>query len=43
MVQDALGLPGATPSNVALDAALLVVFAVVGIILALRLYEWRER
>jgi ABC-2 type transport system permease protein len=43
LIQDFLNLPGATPSNALLDAALLVVFAVIGIILALLLYQWRER
>lgn len=42
VIQDVLGLPGATPSDTSVDAILLVVFTVVGIFLALRLYEWRE-
>ena len=43
LVQETLGLPGATPSDPVLDAVLLVICAVVGIVIALRLYEWRER
>ncbi len=43
LVQDALGLRSAVPGEMALDAALLLVSAVVGIGLALRLYRWRER
>ncbi|HLE55067.1 MAG TPA: ABC transporter permease [Thermoplasmata archaeon] len=43
LVQDALGLRSAVPGEMALDAVLLLVSAVVGIGLALRLYRWRER
>lgn len=42
VIQDVLDLPGATPSDPLVDAVLLVVFTLVGIALALRLYEWRE-
>lgn len=43
VIQDALNVPGATQSDIVLDAVLLLVFTVVGIVLALRLYEWREK
>ena len=43
LVQDFLDLPGAAPSNVVIDAALLILSALVGIAVALRLYQWRER
>jgi len=43
LVQDALGLRSAVLGEMALDAVLLLVSAVVGIGLALRLYRWRER
>ena len=43
LVQDALDLRSAIPGEMATDAVLLLVSAVVGIALALRLYRWRER
>ncbi len=43
LVQDALGFRSYAPGEMALDAILLIVSAVVGIVLALRLYRWRER
>ena len=43
LVQDALDLRSAIPGEMATDAVLLFVSAVVGIALALRLYRWRER
>ncbi|MHB8351474.1 MAG: ABC transporter permease [Thermoplasmata archaeon] len=42
LVQGELALPGAVPSNLGLDAALLVGLAFLGTMLALRLYQWRE-
>ena len=43
LVQDALDQRSAIPGEMATDAVLLLVSAVVGIALALRLYRWRER
>jgi len=43
IVQDALNLPTALPSEAAIDAALLVVSTIIGLILAMTLYTWRER
>lgn len=42
LVQGTLGLPGAVPSDLPLDAGLLVLLAAVGTALALRLYRWRD-
>jgi ABC-2 type transport system permease protein len=42
LVQGYLGLPGAVPSNLLLDSVLLVVLAVVGSLVALALYSWRD-
>jgi len=42
LVQGALGLQPSTPSSLALDAALLLGSALAGIIIALKLYKWRE-
>lgn len=42
LVQGTLGLPGAVPSNPWLDAALLLLLAVVGTLVALRMYRWQE-
>ena len=43
LVQDALGLKTALPAEALTDAALLVISTVVGLLLAMRLYQWRER
>lgn len=43
LVQDALNLPYALPGEALLDAALLVGLTLVGIVLAMALYTWRER
>ncbi|MCI4349036.1 MAG: ABC transporter permease [Thermoplasmata archaeon] len=42
LVQGATGLVPASPASMLFDAALLVVSALVGIVLALRLYRWRD-
>ncbi len=42
LVQDALGLKTALPAEALTDAALLVISTVVGLVLAMRLYQWRE-
>lgn len=42
IVQDALSLPTALPSEALVDAALLVVSTIVGLVLAMSLYTWRE-
>jgi ABC-type multidrug transport system permease subunit len=42
LVQGQMGLPGAVPSDLALDGVLLVLLAILGTVLALRLYRWRE-
>ncbi len=43
LVQGALGLRSTSPSEMVLDAALLLVSAAVGVVLAMRLYRWRDR
>ena len=43
IVQDALNLPTALPAEASLDAILLVLSTVVGLVLAMALYTWRER
>ncbi|HYM39979.1 MAG TPA: ABC transporter permease [Thermoplasmata archaeon] len=43
IVQSALGLPQAMPSEATLDAVLLLVSTIVGLVIAMRLYTWRER
>ncbi|HEV2317244.1 MAG TPA: ABC transporter permease [Thermoplasmata archaeon] len=42
LVQGSMGLPGAVASDLLVDAGLLGLSALVGTILALRLYRWRE-
>lgn len=42
LVQAALGLGSVDPGNVALDAGLLLLSAFVGLLIAWRLYQWRE-
>jgi ABC-2 type transport system permease protein len=42
LVQGVLGLPGTVPSNLGLDALLLVGLAAGGTVLALWLYRWRD-
>jgi ABC-2 type transport system permease protein len=42
LVQGTLGLPGAVPTDLALDAVLLLLLAVVGTTAALGLYRWRD-
>lgn len=43
IVQDALNLRTALPSEALLDAGLLALSTVVGLVIAMRLYTWRER
>lgn len=43
IVQDALGLRMALPQEGLLDAGLLALSTVVGLVVAMRLYQWRER
>ncbi|HKW43503.1 MAG TPA: ABC transporter permease [Thermoplasmata archaeon] len=43
LVQESLGLPAATPTNVYVDAFLLAVSTAVGLAAAWWLYQWRER
>ncbi len=43
LVQDALGLRSAVAGEMSMDALLLVLSALVGVLIALRLYRWRER
>ncbi len=42
IVQDALNLPSALPAEASVDAGLLVVSTVVGLLIAMYLYTWRE-
>ena len=42
LLQRTLGLPGAVPSDLPLDALLLILLAAGGTFLALQLYRWRE-
>ncbi|MCI4369695.1 MAG: ABC transporter permease, partial [Thermoplasmata archaeon] len=42
LAQGALGITPASGSDMAIDAALLLVSASIGTVLALRLYRWRE-
>jgi len=42
LAQDALGIRPAAVTDMIFDAALLLTFAAVGLLLALRLYAWRE-
>ena len=42
LVQSALGLGSSDPGNAALDAALLLLSTLVGLVIAWRLYQWRE-
>jgi len=42
LVQDALGLKTALPAEATTDAVLLVISTVVGLVIAMRLYQWRE-
>jgi ABC-2 type transport system permease protein len=42
LVQGSMGLPGAVASDLPFDALLLSVSAIVGTVVALRLYRWRE-
>lgn len=42
IVQSALNLPDALPSEALVDAALLVVSTIIGLLLAMSLYTWRE-
>jgi ABC-2 type transport system permease protein len=43
LAQGALGITPASPAALARDAALLAACALAGLVLALRLYRWRER
>jgi ABC-type multidrug transport system permease subunit len=42
LVQGTLGVPGAVPTDPWVDAALLLLLAFAGTVLALRLYRWRD-
>lgn len=43
LVQGSLGLGSAGPTNLGMDAGLLIVSTAIGLVLAWRLYQWRER
>jgi len=43
LVQGTLGLDPSAPSNLAVDAGLLVLSTAIGLAVAWRLYQWRER
>jgi ABC-2 type transport system permease protein len=43
LVQGSMGIPGAVPSNPFVDVGLLLLSTAIGLLIALRLYEWRDR